>query len=588
MNVSRRRSLAFMVTTGLVAVNTLLVGLYSVLDYTAEKRQMQERLDALCRLQIHEIRVALEVPVWNIDHAQIEKVIEAMALPRSVYGLRVAAAGKTFGRQRDASWKLAPWSGRDVPRGLLVYDTPIDYAGSRVGHAWLFVSNRYVEEDLRALRMRLMGTVVLVDLILVLAAYLLISRLVLRPIRWIERFAQDVSLGGQPPRAGPDAEARELASLRSSIEKMVHELDARHVELQDEMARRSESEDRFVSIFDSVNDAIMLRDPKTAQILEANERASEMFGYTREEMLALPVGALSAGRGPYTSGTALSVIRSATRESRLFEWEVLHRDGHSFWVEINMRLAEIGGESRVVLVARDITSRRQMEEALRLSEQMSAIGALVAGVAHEVRNPLFGISATLDAFEAEFGTNADTAEYLSTLRRDVARLTRLMNDLLDYGGSRETVRHVQSARPVIEEAIRVCTPRAKERGVELEPSMPGPLPPVLIDGDRILQVLKNVVENAIEFSAGGGRVSIEARAENDGSQVVFSVSDQGPGFREEDLPHVFEPFFTRRRGGNGLGLAIVQKIVSEHGGQVAAENGPEGGAQVLIRLQAAS
>src|SRR5258708_28477170 len=99
----------------------------------------------------------------------------------------------------------------------------------------------------------------------------------------------------------------------------------------------------------------------------------------------------------------------------------------------------------------------------------------------------------------------------------------------------------------------------------------------------MLQVLKNVVENAVAFSKEGKPVEISARSA-DGMAMVITVADHGPGFRSEDLPHVFKPFFTRRAGGSGLGLAIAQKIVTEHGGTITAANRPEGGAVIEIRL----
>jgi len=299
----------------------------------------------------------------------------------------------------------------------------------------------------------------------------------------------------------------------------------------------------------------------------------------------LPVGSLSAGGPSYGPLAALEMIRSASPEARLFEWHARHRDGHSFWLELTMRVADIGGEPRVILVGRDITERKQMEEALRLSERLSAIGSLVAGVAHEVRNPLFGISATLEAFEAEFGKSEATAEYMTTLRRDVTRLTRLMDDLLEYGRPHAAKRHVQSVEPVIAETVRVCMAQAREKQVAIKLQVEQSLPQVSIDTDRMLQVFKNVVENAVEFSPSGASVLLRVREDNNGSAALLcSVADRGPGFRHEDLPHVFEPFFTRRQGGSGLGLAIVQKIVGDHGGTIAAKNAMEGGGLVEIRL----
>jgi PAS domain S-box-containing protein len=367
---------------------------------------------------------------------------------------------------------------------------------------------------------------------------------------------------------------------------MVRLLDSRYVELQDEMARRAESEDRFFSIFDSVNEGILVRDPETGAFLDANQRACDMFGYTHEEMMALPNGGLSAGDGDYSAQRALEVIRHAEPTGiDLIEWHARHRDGRLFWVELSMRRAMIGGEPRVIIAGRDITQRRQMEEALRQSERMSTIGALVAGVAHEVRNPLFGIAATLDAFEAEIGVTEATAEYMKVLRNDVARLSRLMTDLLEYGRPPQIARHVQPIAPIIAEAVRVCAVRAREKRIEVRTRFDEALPAVAVDTDRMLQVFKNLVENAIEFSNDGETVTLDAWADrNGGSSLVCSVADAGPGFRAEDLPHVFEPFFTRRPGGNGLGLAIVQKIVTDHGGVITAHNAEGGGARVEIRI----
>ncbi|HKR64203.1 MAG TPA: ATP-binding protein, partial [Thermoanaerobaculia bacterium] len=400
------------------------------------------------------------------------------------------------------------------------------------------------------------------------------------PVRSIERYAAAVSGGGQPEPPAPAA--RELTNLRHSIEAMVHQLDVRHVELLSEMARRAESEDRFLSTFEAVNDAIIVRHPETGALINANRRAREMFGYTNEELMQVAPGGLSSGENGYDADKAAELILHAPPHASLYEWHVRHKDGHTFWVEISMRLVEIGGERQVMLVSRDITQRKKMEEQLRLSEWMSAIGSLVAGVAHEVRNPLFGISATLDAFEAEFGTSPEQAEYMTTLRRDVARLTRLMNDLLQYGTVRPLARNVQPLEPVIAEALRVCTQGANEKSVRIETQIAEPLPAIAIDPDRMLQVLKNVIENAVDFSPEGDAVKIDARRE-DGA-VIVSVSDHGSGFRPEDVPHLFEPFFTRRRGGSGLGLAIVQKIVNEHGGEVIARNEKDGGARIEVRL----
>jgi PAS domain S-box-containing protein len=248
--------------------------------------------------------------------------------------------------------------------------------------------------------------------------------------------------------------------------------------------------------------------------------------------------------------------------------------------------AEGDGVSRVVLNFQDVTETVRLKEQLQQSETMAEIGSIVAGVAHEVRNPLFSISATLDAFESRFGKTEGYERYLGVLRGEIGRLTTLMKDLLDFGRPSRPDFSECRLEEVVAAAVGACEPLAARKSVEVVWPASADLPIVLADRARITQVLQNLVENAIHFSPAGGRVEIALRtAVNDeGEWVECAVQDSGPGFAPADLPRLFEPFFTRRRGGTGLGLSIVKRIVYDHGGDVAAENHPPGGAIVRVRL----
>jgi PAS domain S-box-containing protein len=248
-----------------------------------------------------------------------------------------------------------------------------------------------------------------------------------------------------------------------------------------------------------------------------------------------------------------------------------------------------GGTTGVILLARDISPLVALQQSLRRSETMSAMGTLLSGVAHEVRNPLFGISAAIDAFHGEFSDREEYRQYASLLRNEVARLTTLMRDLLEYGRPAQTELEPGRLGDVIQRAVRLCSLRAREGGVELVTQIDPDLPLVSMEAGRLVQVFQNVVENAVQHSPSGGQVTISASVGADGmSGVRCQVLDAGPGFRAQDRARVFEPFYTRRRGGTGLGLSIVQKIVEEHGGAVAVANRAPGGAVVTIDLPAAS
>ncbi|HWM91561.1 MAG TPA: HAMP domain-containing sensor histidine kinase [Thermoanaerobaculia bacterium] len=228
------------------------------------------------------------------------------------------------------------------------------------------------------------------------------------------------------------------------------------------------------------------------------------------------------------------------------------------------------------------------EERARL-QVMGALGHLVGGLAHEVRNPLFAITATLDALLANL---EDTPEHqtvrraLQGLMEPTARLSALMAELLEYGKPLGRNLAAGPLGAVILEALADCRPLALSRGVQLRAELGDRERTVGMIRSRLLMALDNLVQNAVQHTPAGGEVVVEMTAVQEGGQpwARCSVKDSGPGFQEEDLPRLFEPFFTRRRGGTGLGLSIVQRVVEEQRARLVAANRPEGGAVVTLDI----
>lgn len=249
-----------------------------------------------------------------------------------------------------------------------------------------------------------------------------------------------------------------------------------------------------------------------------------------------------------------------------------------------------GDQERVILVIREITQIVELQASLHHSKTMSMLGSLVSGVAHEVRNPLFGISSTLDAFEAHYGGTEEHKPYTTVLHGEVDRLNRLMKGLLEYGRPNNSRLEPGSIKDVLTEAIAACGPAAKQAGAAIIDQCNPLLPLIWMNHTRLLQVFLNLLENAVQHTSAGDAVRIEADAarRDDREWVVCTIKDSGPGFDPKDMPRLFEPFFTRRRGGTGLGLSIVQKIVEEHSGGLTLENRPEGGACVSVRFPVAN
>ncbi|HEV2856161.1 MAG TPA: PAS domain S-box protein [Thermoanaerobaculia bacterium] len=368
-----------------------------------------------------------------------------------------------------------------------------------------------------------------------------------------------------------------------------------HKEAEDQQARLRRALERAAfewrTTFDAIETPILLLG-LDGRVRKVNRAAKELLGSEYREIIGRPVNEIGHGP-PWGAVAALAggVLESsspqvceATDEKRARTWEVEA-------IASAMREEEVE-EAKVIVQVRDITKTARLQESLRRSETMAALGAVVGGVAHEVRNPLFGMSAVLDAFESRFGGRPEHQPYLPLLRAELDRMNALMQALLDYGKpARFEMTPGDLARP-LERALELCRPLAERQGVTLAlprmPRMPegAAPPPVLHDADRLAQAFKNVIENAVQHSPRGSEVRLEWRevASEEASWVRLSVRDRGPGFAPADLPRVTDPFFSRRQGGTGLGLSIVSRVVEGHGGNLQVTNHPEGGAVVEIDL----
>ncbi len=200
-------------------------------------------------------------------------------------------------------------------------------------------------------------------------------------------------------------------------------------------------------------------------------------------------------------------------------------------------------------------------------------------VSHDLRNPLSAISmCTRVLLESPPEGEDERRELLSTIDESVQWMQRMIRDLLDVSNIEAGVLSMERSRedvaPLVESAVQMLSSQAADRSVSLYEDVPPDVPPVNVDPERILQVLANLIANAVKFTEPGGKVTISAERKN--SEVVIAVADTGPGIPAEHLPHIFDRYWharrTARTRGSGLGLAIVQGIVSAHGGRVGVKS----------------
>lgn len=211
---------------------------------------------------------------------------------------------------------------------------------------------------------------------------------------------------------------------------------------------------------------------------------------------------------------------------------------------------------------------RLLEEKVRRKEKLAAVGTLAAGVAHEIRNPLSSIKGYATYFGQRFPDGSEDRQAAEVMVREVDRLNRVITDLI--GLSRPTDVHPRpvSARAVAEHALRLLRQDAERRGITLELDAPAKLPDMMVDADRFGQALLNVCLNAIEAMPDGGTLTVVV-SRYSRKRLCLEVRDTGMGIAPEALAHIFEPYFTTKGHGTGLGLATVHKIMEAHGGEVS-------------------
>jgi len=241
---------------------------------------------------------------------------------------------------------------------------------------------------------------------------------------------------------------------------------------------------------------------------------------------------------------------------------------------------------RVLLIS-DVTEIRSLEQRMRENERLAAVGRMAGGVAHEVRNPLSSIKGLALLLKNKFPAGSREQDTADLLIQETERMNRTITEMLSFTRpSALRPGQVDLAR-LLTRSLELIRAEAAENGIATALEAPPDLPPVLGDVDRLQQVVMNVLLNAIQAMEQGGRLTVGLGVRAEGRTVELRISDTGQGIAADLLPQVFYPYFTTKQGGTGIGLAISQKIIADHGGSIEMESEPGQGATVIIQLPVA-
>ena len=250
------------------------------------------------------------------------------------------------------------------------------------------------------------------------------------------------------------------------------------------------------------------------------------------------------------------------------------------WEAVAAGLMDEGIPAGRILLIRDVTAIRQMENEVTRSRHLNSIGSLAAGVAHEIRNPLSSIKGFAVYFKERLAGNKEDEETADVMIAETERLNRVIGQLIEFARPLELKKEKIQFMELVQHALKLIATDAQKNKISVEIGAAADLPEVEVDPDKIKQVLLNIFLNSLAALKDGGKLTIELVPGADNLTVI--ISDNGAGIKKLDLPRIYDPYFTSKPAGTGLGLAVVQKIMEAHGGKINVESSIGLGTKVYL------
>ena len=335
-----------------------------------------------------------------------------------------------------------------------------------------------------------------------------------------------------------------------------------------------ESEERLMAISEGSFEGIGLSEKGV--ILDANNQFAEMLGYTLPELIGKKIIDLVP---PDSHELVAKMIKEDFQG--IYESKTIKKDGTIITIETQARYTNYMGRKVRLTSMRDITERKQAEEALNRSSQLAAAGQMASGIAHEINNPLATISACAEVIEKESEViNMDSPQlrklydYIKLIREESTRASGIIGDLLDFTRDKSLTPTKFKVCEVTKKTVHLFEVQSSYENYNFQLSIAEELPMIKGDRNRIRQVIIIMLTNAVESMPDGGVISVSCEWDSKEELVILKVSDDGVGITEEKQKEIFEPFYTSKMEGigTGLGLSIAQDIVEKHNGVMEVQS----------------
>jgi PAS domain S-box-containing protein len=375
------------------------------------------------------------------------------------------------------------------------------------------------------------------------------------------------------------------ADLEREVEKRTAELKKANEKLQTEVAERKKAEEEsrklaeeWETTFNSISDMAVIID-KNYELTQINRTCSNAFKMSPKELIGMKCYEVFHGaKAPPNDCLFNQAIKSKIPVIREFFEPHLG----IYLEEIISPIVEKGRVIGAIHIAKDISIRKRTEEQLINSERMVGVGELAAGIAHEIRNPLSNISASAQLCLSKQMHHMQFKKHMRLILRNSQAANKIIQDLLNFAQPREMVFKPDNIRTVINYVCSLVKARCIKQHVVLRKRVSRRIPEIIMDENRLKQVFLNFVINSLDSMETGGRLFINAYSEE--KEIVVRFFDTGIGIPAENLDNIFDPFFTSKKDGVGLGLSLARQIIGIHNGRIEARSTPDQGTEITVRL----
>jgi two-component system, sporulation sensor kinase E len=364
-------------------------------------------------------------------------------------------------------------------------------------------------------------------------------------------------------------------------------------DVQNYLIRLAEEKGFFETIFNAIQEGIIVTD-SNGRVTYLNEAACELFGIDGDKAIGkrldervrgLDWNALSQTKGPVSRD--MEIFYPRNRFINFYVVPLVIEPRATRDKIDNGKIDNVARQVGHAIILRDITESRRSAEQTLESERLNALTLLAAGVAHEIGNPLNSLHIHLQLMERNVSklnnsVKAELQESIDVARAEIARLDSIVTQFLRAIRPSKPQLHPENINTIVDEAVRFFAPDIQDRDIVVKQELRSDLPLLQLDRDQMKQAFYNVMKNS--FEAMNRRGELHIRTDRDDTHVLVTFTDTGGGMSAENMSHVFEPYFTTKEGGSGLGLLIVRRIVREHGGELSVASSEDKGLALTIRL----